>query len=140
MQKLPSVLLVDDDSTSNFLNERLLLSLGVTDQVLVATNGERALTLLAQACAPVGSLPACPVLILLDVRMPIMDGIEFLEAYQPAPPAPPIRIVVLTSSTNPGDLARLELLPVVGLINKPLTREKVATILQEHFQRQLPAH
>ncbi|RYY21648.1 MAG: response regulator [Cytophagaceae bacterium] len=134
MQKLSSVLLVDDDPTTNFLHEQLLLSLGVTDYCLVAENGADALALLAQNPAP-GD--ACPALVLLDVHMPVMDGIEFLEAYV-QPPTPPPVVIVLTTSVHARDQARMSKLPVVDWVSKPLTREKVEAILQQHFQRQLP--
>ena len=134
MQKLSSVLLVDDDPTTNFLHEQLLLSLGVTDYCLVAENGADALALLAQNPAP---NEACPALVLLDVHMPVMDGIEFLEAYI-QPPSPPPVVIVLTTSVHARDQARMSKLPVVDWVSKPLTREKVDAILQQHFQRQLP--
>ena len=130
MDKLPSILLVDDDSTTNFLNELLLKSLGVADQLLIAQNGREALTALNQAS---------PSLILLDVNMPVMNGIEFLEAYVQLPQAQrqAIVVVMLTTSLHSRDLERVQELPIAGLVNKPLTREKVDTILQMHFRRQL---
>ena len=137
MHKLSSVLLVDDDETTNFLNAHLLKSLGVTDQVLVAINGREALSLLARHCTPPAT--TCPLLVLLDINMPVMGGIDFLEAYQPQPPAQAIRVAVLTSSVHPRDLERLRQLPHIALLHKPLTRDKINTLLQEHFQRQLPA-
>lgn len=137
MQKLPSVLLVDDDETTNFLNAHLLKRLGVTDQVLIAHNGQEALSLLARACTPPAT--SCPPLVLLDINMPVMGGIDFLEAYQPAPPAAPIRVIILTTSVHPHDLRRLQSLPHTALLHKPLTRDKISALLQEHFQRQLPA-
>ncbi len=137
MQKLSSVLLVDDDPTTNYINELLLTKQGVTDRVLVAQNGEEALTLLAQTCAAGAS--TCPDLVLLDINMPVMGGIDFLEAFQPPFPAPSIVVIFLTTSLNPHDLARLNLLPHAGLLSKPLTRDKLADVLEQHFQRQLPA-
>jgi CheY-like chemotaxis protein len=131
MQHLSSVLLVDDDVTTNFINRSLLKSLNVADQILVAHNGEEALGLLAEVCAPASN--SCPSLILLDINMPIMNGIEFLEAFQPQFPAAPIVVVVLTTTSHPTDLARLQNLSIAGLVTKPLTKEKVGTILQEYF-------
>lgn len=131
MPQLSSVLLVDDDSTTNFLNERLLKKLGVADHILVARNGEEALMALAQACGSTGN--SCPVLILLDINMPVMNGIEFLEAYQPPLPAHPIVVIALTTTAHPTDLMRLRELSIAGIVTKPLTKAKIEAILQEHF-------
>jgi CheY-like chemotaxis protein len=133
MQKLSSILLVDDDPTTNFLHEQLLLSLNVTNRCIVAENGAEALALLAET-----EDAQLPCLVLLDVHMPVMDGIEFLEAYV-QPPTPPPVVIMLTTSAHPRDQSRLAKLPVVDWITKPLTREKIDVILQQHFQRQLPA-
>jgi CheY-like chemotaxis protein len=137
MQKLSSVLLVDDDETTNFLNEHLLKSLGVTDQVLLAYNGQEALSLLAQHC--VSATTTCPALVLLDLNMPVMSGIDFLEAYQPLPPAPAIQVVILTSSSHPRDLERLQGLPHLAVLQKPLTPAKIDALLQKHFPHHLAA-
>jgi CheY-like chemotaxis protein len=134
MQKLSSILLVDDDETTNFLHAHLLKSLGVTDQVLVAHNGQEALSLLAHNC---NSTATCPMLVFLDIHMPVMGGIDFLAAYQPQPPAQAIQVVVLTSSVHLRDLERLKNLPHLAVLQKPLTRAKVDALLQEHFQRKL---
>lgn len=134
MEKLPRILLVDDDETTNFLNELLLTKLQVSELVHVATSGEQALVLLRQA--PPDEL----TLLLLDVAMPGMGGVAFLEAFQrlPLPQQKATVILVLTTSMDARDLARLDELPIAGLVSKPLNREKVATLLQLHFQRQLP--
>ena len=73
--------------------------------------------------------------------MPVMNGIEFLEADQGLPPArqQALVIVMLTTSLHPRNLARIQELPIDGLVSKPLTKEKINTILQDNFQRQLPA-
>jgi len=135
MEKLPHILLVDDDDTTNFLNEHMLRKLNVTDQVQIARDGREALALLTQPP------PYMPTLMLLDVSMPGMDGIEFLEAYLRLPQAQQDAtvIVMLTTSMDSSDLARIDELPIKGLVSKPLSREKIDTLLQLHFQRQLPS-
>ncbi|MBO3271940.1 MULTISPECIES: response regulator [Hymenobacter] len=135
MEKLASVLLVDDDATNNFLNELLFKKLEITDRLLVAESGTEALQLLQQPDESNG-----PNLILLDVNMPGMNGIEFLENYVRLPDVQrhATVVIMLTTTMDARDLARLNDLPIAGLVSKPLTQEKLATILQLHFQRTLP--
>lgn len=134
MLPLSSVLLVDDDPTTNFLNKLLLTRMGVAEQVLVAENGEQALRTLNQTCSASVN-PACPRLIFLDMNMPVLNGVAFLEAYVQMPLAQQqaIVIVMLTTSLHPVDLVRVERLPIAGFLNKPLTQEKVTALLQQHF-------
>ncbi|MFD1871106.1 response regulator [Hymenobacter bucti] len=136
MLPLPSVLLVDDDPTTNFLNKLLLTNMGVTEQVLVAENGEQALRTLDQTCTALANV-ACPRLIFLDMNMPVLNGLGFLEVYVQMPLAQQqaIVIVMLTTSLHEHDLARAQQLPIAGFLNKPLTREKVTTLLEQHFAR-----
>jgi len=139
MIKLSSVLLVDDDPATNHLNERLLKQHGVADQYLAAQDGAEALAILEQLAAQAN--PSSPVLVLLDVKMPGMDGMAFVEAYKRLPEAQQQAVVIVmhTASMNSVDLGRIEALPIAGLVSKPLTKEKVDTILKLHFQRQFPA-
>jgi CheY-like chemotaxis protein len=139
MPILTTVLLVDDDSTTNFLNKLLLTRLGVAQQVLVAENGEQALRTLDQVCHT-AEAASCPQLILLDMNMPVLNGLAFLEAYQQLPSAQcqAIVIIMLTTSLHPVDLARSQELPIAGFLTKPLTQEKVQALLQQHFAQLIP--
>jgi CheY-like chemotaxis protein len=133
MPALTSVLLVDDDPTTNYLNKLLLTPMEVAEQVLVADNGAQALRTLVQTCAAENT--TCPRLILLDMNMPVLNGLAFLEAYAQLPLAQQqaMVIVMLTTSLHPTDRARAQELPIAGFLNKPLTKEKVTALLQKHF-------
>jgi CheY-like chemotaxis protein len=138
MPPFPCTLLVDDDEITNFINTMLLHDAGIT-QTLTAFNGQEALDVLHTRCSAPGSL-TCPDLILLDIQMPVMDGFEFLQAYAQRPPADnPAVVIVLTSSHNPLDVARMQGLPIAGYLTKPLTEENIHRILQEHFGHAAPA-
>lgn len=133
MAALPILLLVDDDDTTNFLNTMLLQDLHPDMQVLTALNGQEGLDLLRTHCQP--RTPSCPTLVFLDINMPLLDGFGFLEAFQQQPAAQQqgVVILMLTTSASPRDLARLAGLPIAGLLSKPLSEEKVAQVLADHF-------
>jgi CheY-like chemotaxis protein len=128
---LPAILLVDDDSTTNYLNRRLLERLNICDEVLVAPNGQQALELLQTHCS--FKEGTCPALVLLDVNMPVMNGFEFLEAFMQAPARQSIVIIMLTSSQLDADLVMAQHLPVADFLHKPLTREKITDVLSRYF-------
>ncbi|UOQ55266.1 response regulator [Hymenobacter cellulosivorans] len=136
MPKLSCILLVDDDPITNFLNQRLLDELELTDKLLIALNGKEAISLLEEHCI---ERKSCPVLILLDVNMPVMNGFDFLDAYAQLPVAQqsPSVVIMLTTSLHPRDVQRVEQLHIGGFLNKPLTKEKVSDILTQHFGQQL---
>lgn len=137
MDKLSCILLVDDDQTTNYLNQMLLGRLNVTERVLVAPNGQAALNLLQQL--PVGAAPA---LILLDIHMPVMDGYAFTEAYAQLPPdarRAPV-VAMLTTPLHPDNMARLQQHNIAGFLQKPLSAEKLTRLLRTHFSISLPAH
>lgn len=133
MPQLSSILLVDDDTTTNFLNQALIKRMGIAQYLHTAENGAEALQTLNQTCVPLSA--SCPNLILLDMKMPIMNGIEFLQAYAQLPPdrQQGIIIVMLTTSLLLSDLERVKELPVAGVLNKPLTKEKLQEVVAEHF-------
>ncbi|MDF7815214.1 response regulator [Hymenobacter sp. YC55] len=132
MSPLSCTLLVDDDETTNYLNQALLRRLAITDTILVATNGQQALDLLHIHCEQLAS-PTCPALILLDMKMPVMNGLQFLEAYQQRASGRPAVVIMLTTSLNPSDVTQMERLPIAGYLTKPLTKEKLQQVLQAHF-------
>jgi len=134
MEKLPLILLVDDEPADNYAHERLLYKLGVAVEIHAVTSGQTAIELLAR------DPPLRPTLLLLDVNLPDLDGFEFVAAFQqlPALQQEATHIVLLTGGMRSEDLGRLYALPVAGLVIKPLTREKIDELLQMHFNRRLP--
>ncbi|PKV75898.1 response regulator [Pontibacter ramchanderi] len=131
MNKLTNILLVDDDPIANYVNKTLLEKIDGVEQVTTAPNGKVALQLLEQQTSPNNT----PDLILLDINMPVMNGIEFMQAYKELAieGKETIKVIILTTSNHPRDLACFTDLPIAGFLNKPLTSGKISGLLDEHF-------
>jgi CheY-like chemotaxis protein len=123
--KVDKVLLVDDDSISNFINRSIIEEI-LTPDIEVAENGLEALEIL-KACI---SHDNCPHLIFLDINMPVMNGFEFLEALDKLRTKPDLKVIVLTSSRAIRDLNQASAYSILGYICKPLTVNKLAPFLE----------
>ncbi|WP_242928586.1 response regulator [Pontibacter vulgaris] len=133
---LDLVMLVDDDSTTNYLNERLLNEMNVAKQILVMQNGKEAIDYLVKAGTATEDAPKFPDLIFLDIKMPVMDGFSFLEEYQKRglDSGDHVIILMLTSSASFYDLERLKTFQKVKKhFAKALTRHDVREIMREYF-------
>ncbi len=141
MRKLSGVLLIDDDDTTNFLNQRLLDRMEVTDNIRTFVNGKQAFDYLYNVSnnnyEEESSNYFLPELIFLDINMPVMDGFELLDLYERLDASFRERIVmaVLTTSTHPQDTANSKKYNAEYL-TKPLTAEKVTALLNQHFKTQ----
>lgn len=114
------ILLVDDDRIDVMTVKRAFVKNNITNKLHVASNGEEALKMLRGACE---SPPVRPGLILLDLNMPLMNGIEFLEIAKNDVSLRRIPVVVLTTSIEGVDKERCFDLGVAGYFVKPVVFE-----------------
>lgn len=129
-KKIASLLIVDDNSFDTLLTIKLLEKTGRFDRIYSVTDGAEALALFENYEQTREDLPDRfpPLVILLDINMPLMGGFEFLEAYarlgHESDDHPSI-IVMLTSSSFDRDREQAVQDPLVkGYIVKPMTRER----------------
>ncbi|WMJ75011.1 response regulator [Cytophagaceae bacterium ABcell3] len=134
MDKINTLLLVDDDEINNFLNERLLKGLNIANQIKVAKNGKEALSFILDECIARTNL--CPEIILLDQNMPVMDGFEFLEEFHRLDfeNKHDVVIYMLSAASEPADKERMDSLKVNGFIMKPLTKERLLEVAGAYFK------
>ncbi len=136
---LDLVLLIDDDDTTNYLNKRLLSEMKVAKEILVLKNGREGIDYLSTTCGDKQStVNKCPDLIFLDIKMPTMDGFEFLEEYQRLglDSGDHVIILMLTSSASFYDLERIKSFRKVKKhFSKALTSHDVKEIMAEFFKR-----
>ncbi len=108
------ILLVEDDTVDAMTVRRAFRDLNMTNLLAHAVNGEEALALLQKGTGDK------PCLILLDLNMPKMNGIEFLEIIKADAGLKRIPVVVLTTSSEERDIVESFRLSVAGYIIKPV--------------------
>ena len=134
------VLCVDDDTISLTISQLLLKRTGFASEVDTAIDGSGALeyfeNLFANDPDPIGNAPE---LILLDINMPVMNGWEFLQEYNPryAEKLVNTHIIILSSTIDPEDFALAKQYPVVmQFISKPLSIENLEELKSAPFMKQ----
>lgn len=112
------ILLVEDDQLDVKCVERAFRINGVSNPVHVASNGEEAMDYLNTCSRDQRAINPC--IILLDINMPVMNGIEFLTAYKAEDRFRHIPAVVLTTSREDRDRLESYKNGIAGYIVKPV--------------------
>jgi CheY-like chemotaxis protein len=119
-----TILLVDDDEVDVMTVQRAFAKANIANQVFVARDGTEALRLLRT-----GALPAAHRLVLLDLHMPRMNGVEFLREARRDPALRALTVVVLATSNEDRDRVETHQLGVAGYLVKPLTFHAFAELM-----------
>lgn len=115
-EKLLNILLVEDDDVDVMNVRRAFKRNNISNPLWVAGNGVEALEMLRSGVVPVERR-----LILLDLNMPKMNGIEFLRELRADPELVSTSVVVLTTSNDDRDKVGAFNLNVAGYLLKPVT-------------------
>jgi CheY-like chemotaxis protein len=119
-----NILLVDDDEVDVMTVKRAFSKANITNKVYVATDGIEALNLLRSE-----AIPPERRLVLLDLNMPRMSGIEFLREIRADPALHAITVIVLTTSNEDRDRVEAYQLNVAGYLLKPVTFHAFAEVM-----------
>ena len=121
MEQRPlNILLVEDDELDVMNVQRAFRKNNISNPLFVASNGIEALEILRGTSAG-PPMPATRRIILLDLNMPRMGGIEFLREMRGDPALAPTTVIVLTTSNEERDKVEAYELNVAGYILKPVT-------------------
>lgn len=120
MTAVRTILLAEDNANDIELTLAALRSNSVVNEVVVVRDGAAALDYLYRRRGFAGRSPEPPGLILLDLKMPKVDGLEVLQQIKSDRTLKTIPIVVLTSSREESDLVRTYDLGVNAYVVKPV--------------------
>lgn len=115
-QRAVNILLVEDDQVDVMNVRRAFDRNRIANPLFVAANGAEALDMLRD-----GRIPRTRRLVLLDLNMPRMNGIEFLRELRADPELSLTPVVVLTTSNDEQDKVEAYNLNVAGYLLKPVT-------------------
>ncbi len=126
--QVDTLLVIDDDDNWCFISKRLLRKVNACNNIITAQNGLNGIENLKDLAAKGAPLPA---VIFLDIKMPVMDGFEFLRMLAETPDLDlsHTRIYICSSSLHPRDRERVALFNVAGFLTKPLTEATIQEIL-----------
>lgn len=116
MSKALNILLIEDDAIEVMKFNRVLSTLGLNHKIIEANNGEEALEILKIK-------DTIPDIIILDLNMPKINGIEFLKILKNDSYLRYIPAIILTTSNNHRDVLECYKIGIAGYVLKPLKYE-----------------
>jgi CheY-like chemotaxis protein len=119
-----NILLVDDDEIDVMTVRRAFAKANIANKLYVATDGIEALEQLRS-----GRFPSQRRLVLLDLNMPRMSGIEVLREIRGDPALQSLTVIVLTTSNEDRDRVDAYQLNVAGYLLKPVTFHAFADVM-----------
>lgn len=122
--KALKILLIEDDMIEVMKLNRTIATLQLKHNIIEANNGEEALKILQKK-------EELPDIILLDLNMPKINGIEFLNILKKDDTLRYIPTIILTTSNNQNDLLECYKIGIAGYVLKPLKYEDYVSKIEK---------
>jgi CheY-like chemotaxis protein len=120
---LDKILCVDDDPITLMLCKMVIIKASFSKEIITAKNGQEALKYFDSIKSNISTKPQ---LIFLDLNMPVMDGWEFLDAFNTSEFSGfhDSKVIILSSTIDPEDLEKSKKYPmVIDFLSKPISKE-----------------
>ena len=128
---IKKILLIDDSANDVTLIKASLLNSHFGNDIVVAEDGEEAIDYLYKKNKFSGDQSDEPVFILLDIKMPLMDGIEVLKVIRSDPKFNKVPIIMLTSSRDSHDLIECYNNGANSFVVKPVNINEFMLVVKE---------
>lgn len=126
------ILLVEDNDDDVRLTKRALLKNNITNELIVVGDGREALKFLRAATEPENTQNCgLPAVILLDLKLPKLDGLEVLRQIRADPMLRRQPVVILTTSKEDQDIIRSYDLGANSFIRKPVDFEQFSAAINQ---------
>lgn len=123
-----NLLVIDDDDINIFIIKKIVEKTGYNIEMSAKGNAQQAVDYLSELISNNQQLPD---LILIDINMPVMNGWEFIEAYQELDFKKDADLYILSSSVYENDIEKTKSYSSVkGFISKPLSIERLTELIK----------
>ena len=129
-----TILVAEDNLGHFFLTKRVLENSGIFKEIIHLSDGQKTFDFLNENCS---SFDHENYLLLLDIRMPKIDGIEILEWMKSNPFLQNIPVVVISTCGSPENIARVKEIGCDDYIVKPIDgsfKNKIVEVIQNAFE------
>jgi CheY-like chemotaxis protein len=123
------ILLAEDDDGHASLIERNLKRAGVSNEIARVRDGQEALDFVRREGAYSVRRPGTPLLVLLDIKMPRVDGTGVLQALKADPATAQTPVIMLTTTDDPREVDRCYQLGCSVYVTKPVKYQEFADAL-----------
>lgn len=120
MPEALEILLAEDDEGHAFLVQRNLERAGVSNRITHVTDGQAALDYVLREGMYSGPGPNGPLLLVLDINMPRVDGVDVLAQIKSSPATANLPVIMLTTTDDPREIERCYQLGCNVYITKPV--------------------
>lgn len=125
------ILIADDDAGHARLIEKNLSRAGLLNEIIRFEDGQQILDFLFQRGDGPKRSPETPYLVLLDIRMPKVDGIEVLRQVKADPELRKVPVIMLTTTDDPREVERCHALGCNNYIVKPVDYDKFSDAIRQ---------
>ncbi len=130
MKKNITIIIAEDDEGHALLIKRNLKRSGVANPIMHFSNGEEVLEFFLDEDSEYQRNKTASYIILLDIKMPKVDGIEVLERLKSGPSTKKIPIIMITTTDNPREVDICHSLGCNSYIVKPIDYQKFIEIIK----------